>query len=310
MVSLRSDRRAYFEGEQAEVEAWICNDRQETPEGARLFYSTALDGRVVQAGRAAVKVPSFTSARAGLIPVAVPAVSAAAVLTVRLALLDRSGVVLHDNELNLKVFPRCEAEESGSVRILGRPGGPARRLARELGLKSRSDASTILIDDYSEFDARWKDEVTAAVRTGAHAIFLELPLGQYEIGGDPLVVSPGAMGARHFVSRATGHPLMDGFEREDFKFWYESATDRPAPILRSIFEAEGWRPILTSGTRTDGGEWHPVLAVAEKSAGSGSWCVCQLQLAGRIEGNPVAEIFARRLVASSGSARLAGTNHT
>ncbi|MBM3859860.1 MAG: hypothetical protein FJ395_09450 [Verrucomicrobia bacterium] len=36
---------------------------------------------------------------------------------------------------------------------------------------------------------------------------------------------------------------------------------------------------------------------ARKPGGHGAWCVCQVLLAGRIAGNPVAEIFARRLLA-------------
>lgn len=297
MVSFRSDRWAYFGGEQGLLEAWICNDRHETSTGARLCYSAVLGGRTVLAGQAEVAVPSFTSVLAGLIPVAIPAVSAPTTLTMRLALLDRSGIVVHDNELSLKVFPRRAAKEFGMVRILGRPGGPAERLARELGLKSGRVASTILIDHYHRFQNRWKNEVRAAVQAGAKAVFLELPPGIYEIGGDRMTVSLGTMGPCHFVSRATGHPAVAGFTPDDFKFWYERATDRPTPILRSVFDVEGWRPILTSGTANGGSGWKRVLAAAEKRDGHGSWCVCQVQLAGRIEGNPVAEIFARRLIA-------------
>jgi hypothetical protein len=36
---------------------------------------------------------------------------------------------------------------------------------------------------------------------------------------------------------------------------------------------------------------------AWRTDGRGAWCVCQVDLTGRIPGNPVAEIFARRLLA-------------
>ena len=92
-----------------------------------------------------------------------------------------------------------------------------------------------------------------------------------------------------FVSRDTGHALVAGFEREDFKFWYDAQVDRPSPLLNaSAFQSPGWQPVLLSGTN---------MVAAWKPDGKGAWGISQIRLSGRTTGNPVAEIFARRLLA-------------
>ena len=73
-------------------------------------------------------------------------------------------------------------------------------------------------------------------------------------------------------------------------------VDYPTPILSTVFEAPDWDAILSSGNGDWQGNWKPFFAAAEKQDGSGVWRVCQVQLSGRIRGNPVAEIFSRRLL--------------
>ncbi len=108
------------------------------------------------------------------------------------------------------------------------------------------------------------------------------------------------MGARHFVSRDTGHPLVAGFEPDDFRHWYDPAVDRISPLLETCFRAEGWTPILCTGsgggTLPSPTAWSPALAVAEKRVGVGLWRICQAALAGRVATNPVANLFARRFL--------------
>jgi beta-mannosidase len=105
------------------------------------------------------------------------------------------------------------------------------------------------------------------------------------------------MGARNFVSRDTGHRLVQGFRPDDFKFWYDASVGYVTPLLETTFCAEEWEPILASGNGSwESGEWKPTLAAAERADGEGEWRVCNVKLAGRIQGNPVARIFATRLL--------------
>ena len=102
---------------------------------------------------------------------------------------------------------------------------------------------------------------------------------------------------REFVSRDTGHPLVDGCDPDDFKCWYNPEAGYFTPLLETMFEAEGWTPILTNGNGVwGGGAWRPLLAAAERPAGKGSYVICQVALAGRTQHNPTAARFVRRLI--------------
>jgi hypothetical protein len=163
---------------------------------------------------------------------------------------------------------------------------------------SMEGGDAILIDDLKAF-AKVEKEVAGAVQRGARAVFLELPTGVHRFAHNEVAAGAASTGVLvsigvtptgvHFVSRASGHRLVEGFQPEDFKFWYDAKVDRPSPILNvQGFRAAGWEPILLSFKQ---------LAAAWKPDGKGHWCVCQVALSGRIVGNPVAEIFARRLLA-------------
>ena len=134
--------------------------------------------------------------------------------------------------------------------------------------------------------------------SGATAIFVELPSGEYEIGGDKIVIVECGMGARHFVSRATGHRLVNGFEPKDFCFWYDPAERRVTPILYTTFNAQAGKLYLRAEMEA-GKATGPSLAAAEKRCGRGSLLVCQISLAGRLSCNPAAMLFADRLTGES-----------
>ncbi len=218
----------------------------------------------------------------------------------RLALTQPGGKVLHDTALSVELFPPPPVRlRKSQVTIIGARDGKAARLARELGLTPvfmlSRQPSVLLIDDAALLGKR-RRYLEAAVAGGAVAVLLELPVNEYELAGSSITVTPCGMGARHFVSRATGHPLVDGFAPEDFRLWYDSAVDRISPLLETTFTAADWTPILTSGNGGWGGDWQPALAAAEKKDGKGIYRICQLSLAGRTAANPVAGIFARRLL--------------
>jgi hypothetical protein len=289
-VNLRTDRRAFFAGEPIELEAWVCNDRNDAPSGAKLQYQIECDGQILQSGSTPATVPTLSTAYQGSLRFNVPSVKNRAVATVRLGLVDANGKLLHDTSATVDVLAR-QQPELRRVYVLGKPDGKAARLANDLGAKpvfkgpvKSSDA--IVIDDPAAFNAR-KAEITKAVQDGAKVAFLELPDGKYPIGGSEVSVG-GTPTGLHFVSRDTGHPLVKDFLPDDFKFWYNAQCDHPTTILNTpAFNAAGWEPILSS---------FGAMAAGCKGDGRGSWSVCQIELAGRIVGNPVAEIFARRLL--------------
>ena len=63
---------------------------------------------------------------------------------------------------------------------------------------------------------------------------------------------------------------------------------------KPTFKASGWAPILSS---------FGAMAAGSKADGKGQWYICQIELAGRVIGNPVAAICAQRLVAEEDTHR-------
>lgn len=304
MACLRSDRYAFFAGENICFEGWVCNDLCTVPANLRLHYQFELDGKVMFAKKTDANVPVCASEFQGYLSIPAPNVETRTSGTIRLALVKGDGTVLHDSQSQIEIFPSTKTGKMPRFYILGAKDGVATKLTEELGHegglaavfsgKIRS-SDTILIDDYTLF-AEKREVVLAAVESGATAVFLELPEGKYDIAGDEIRVEGCGMGPRHFVSRDTGHPLVAGFAPNDFRFWFDQDAGYVTPLFAAEFVADGWKAILTSGS---GGwaslDWKPTLAAAEKPHGNGMLRLCQVKLAGRTLTNPVADIFARRL---------------
>ena len=299
MVNLRADRHQFWSGEEMAFEAWACNDLDTAPEQATLHYQLEMEGKAIAAQRAEADVPTCSSAFQGFLRFQAPEVEARSRLTVRLALVSAQGDVLHDTAIAVEVFPPL-GRVSASVHVVGGSGGVGARLVRELGLEpvfsgDPGACDVILIDDAHLF-AEQEAGVLSAVKGGATAVFLNLASGEYEIAGDAVEIVPCGMNPRHFCSRATGHPLVAGFTPADFRFWYDDAVGYVTPLLATTLTAPGWTPILSSGNGDWSSGWGPALAAAEKAHGQGLLRICQVELAGRTKGNPVAGILSRRLL--------------
>ncbi len=293
-VSIRTDRWTFTSGEAMMFEFWICNDTPETPKNVRLRWQIEQGGRVIFAAQAPATVERTRATFQGFLSHSAPQVDRRTPYTLRLALAEGEKI-LRDTEIEYEVFPDLPGMKKTPVRIIGT--GKAQQLLRELG--GRPDAKTtsvFLIDDYAAYRRR-SSVIDRAVAAGSRAVFIELPVGEYEIGGTTVRVEECVMRAREFVSRATGHRLVSGFEPEDFKCWYDPKADYFRPLLPTVFEADGWQPILTNGNGIWGsGAWKKMFAAAERPSGKGAYIICQVELAGRTRHNPVAGIFARRLI--------------
>ena len=295
MANIRTDRLAYFAGEPMCFEFWTCNDMSTVPEDTQLRYRFDIGGKEFLAQKAPARVAACQSTFQGFLRVAAPDVATRTTAVLRLGLTLPSGRVLHDTALEVEIFPTLPARETERVVVIGGPKGKAARLARDLGLGKAASGDLFLVDDMSCYADR-REEIESAVHGGAIAVLLELPTGVYQIGGNKVVISPCSMNPVHFVSRDTGHPLVRGFQPEDFSLWYDPSLDRISPLLWTTFSAaDGWLPILTSGHGGFRSDWEPAFAAAEKQYGHGVFRICQVALAGRTI-NPVATLFARRVI--------------
>jgi hypothetical protein len=295
-VNIRTDRWAFTAGEQMSFEFWLCNDTPDAPKGLQLRWQLEQEGRAVYSRQAPATVDSLRAIFQGFFVHTAPGVRERKKFLLRLGLADADSILV-DTSIEFEVFPSLPPPGETAIRVIGTGDGKARQLLKDLGMKEGGEKpSVLLVDDVAAY-AKNKSSIDSAVAGGAKAVFLELPVGAYEIGGSAVRVEECVMRAREFVSRATGHQLVAGFGPEDFKCWYDPAADYFRPLLPTVFDGEGWDPILTNGNGVwGGGAWRSKLAAAEKRHGSGSFIVCQVTLAGRTRHNPVAGIFARRLL--------------
>lgn len=290
MANIRSDRHTYFAGELMKFEFWICNDTHDQPKNARLRYQLEVDGEVVFAQQTRALVKPCQSQFQGILKLRAPEIGTRSTATLRLALVRRDGAVIHDTALPVELFPAPESQPILDAVVMGDSA-----IAKKLGARPVKSAGLYLITDAGIY-AKCRREVDAAVKIGAKVLFLELPAGEHFIGDRNVKIEPCGMSPRHFVSRATGHPLVENFRMEDFRFWHDPALGRPSPLLHTLFTTTDWTPILTTGNGGWGGEWSPALASAELRHGAGCYRICQVQLAGRVRTNPVARLFARDLL--------------
>lgn len=301
MVNLRTDRYKFFGGEDVNIEAWICNDLAKAPDNCYLHYQLEMGKKVIFSGRRKASVSICESRYQGIIKFAAPKVDNRSKAILRLGLIDKGGKVLHDTAVTIELFPETELSvKDKQVLILGSKQGKAAGLASELGLKpvfsgKAYSGNLILIDDYALYSGR-KQEIISAVKNGATAVFVELPEGKYKIAGGNVAVEACGMNPRHFVSRNTEHPLVRGFEPNDFKFWHDPRVGFVTPLLETTFKASGFEEILTSGNGAWHGKWEKALVAAEKKLGKGMFRICQVSLAGRTTTNPTAKISALRLL--------------
>lgn len=269
MVSLRTDRKTFFSGERAEIEAWICNDTHEISAGHTLLFELIDSaGNLVKSGRYPAAFSENSSFIQGKIAFDVPDVNGREKYTLRAILLSENGNVIHYNDEPLGFFARESEDFSGAVFVSGNEF-----LENKEAFLSRAAAGeTVVID--------------------------RLPCGTHDIGGSEVTVKNCGMRPLHFVSRKTGHPLVSGFEAEDFRFWYEEHADMMTPLIYETFRSDDFTPILTSGNSLRGSAWgqrlYPALATAEKTYGKGKIVINQVDLDSHLK-NPVAFIFKKRL---------------
>lgn len=296
LVDFRIDRWSWRSGETFQGEAWICNDRNQAPKGVRLRYVIETAQGPFASGTADASVPINDVTFQGHIRCKLPIVSQRTQASLRLALVDIKGRVLNETCEKFALFPsQAPITTPTSICLPDRKQPRARRLLKDLGLTAAVRAPRVG-DLIISSNAEHLESALEVVRQGATLILLELPEGKYPIESETLTIEAAGFNPRHFVSRATGHPLVSGFEAQDFRLWHDPAQDAVSPLLDNLILAEGWTPILLTSQCGWGRPTQPAYACAEKTLGQGRVIICQIKLAGRTSTNPTAESFARRLL--------------
>ena len=298
MVSLRSDRKQFFSGEETTIEAWICNDLNSAPSGYQLKYQLEKDGKVIFANQVAASIPENSSRFQGFLKFKTPKVSSRTSCTVHIALVNEKGESIGQNEFGLDVFPK-PAQMIELVYVLGQTNGKAANLINQAGFKRASSVETadvILVDDFAEYKQN-ENQVNELVNQGKIVVFMELPTQQYLIAATKVSIEKTTMGDYYFVSPGTGHPMMKNFKPFDFSMWYNEEKGYIEPILAYTISAPAWKPILSSGASNWVSDKGTVMAAAELKYGKGLFRICELKLADRIQYNPSAQLFIEKMIA-------------
>jgi hypothetical protein len=305
-VFLRSVRTAGFAGETLPVEVWVANDFDQAQEDFSLHYEITCDGAVLSGGVSDARLEACKPTAQGIIELTLPEFAQRSTVEVAISLVDAAGRALHDALLQLEVFPVVDIRIESPTKIFVVAGEDQAEVSvitdfiesfegQFEQVEQLSDADSILVTDTKALE-RQRGDLEAAVRAGASALILRLAPGEYTFGDSPVLVRKAGMGPRHFVSCQTEHPLAEGFNENDFKFWFDETKGHVSPILETTLEAAGWETVLLSG---DGGwkrPWGAVPAVIEREAGEGRWRVCQIDLLWRVRTNPAAKHFALGLL--------------
>ncbi len=270
MINIRNDRKTYFAGECANIEIFICNDTHRTADGHTVRLELInKNGTLVSAGEFEAKFSENSVFMQGDATFVLPETNDRDSYVLRAILKDECGTVVHYADEEIEVFAKEEIA-----------------------------TATVLRVDGEEFLAR-KEELLAEAESGKTLLIENLKMGIYDIGGTEVTVKNCGMRALHFVSRKTGHALVEGFTPYDFRLWYNEKEDCITPILRRTFRAEGMTPILTSGNSLRGSAWgqklYSTFACAEKAYGKGKIVISEVDLESHLQ-NPIARKFRNRLV--------------
>ncbi len=290
---LRSDRSAFWSGEKNRIEVWLANDTATQPRGWQLRYSVEADGQILSSGRCPARIETCAPTFQGKLSWVAPKVTQRTAVSVQLGLFDKEGHLVNDTITSYVVWPQTTVPKLQVA--LASTKGPAEQLAQDLDATMDPDSNVILADRLPS-SAIARNLLWKRVKAGATLFLTELSPGLHRVGSEKIEVKPCGFAPYDFVSRATGHPLVDGFEPDDFRFWHDVASDTITPLLHATFQAPGWKPILLSGEAGWGEPDRPALAAAERPLGKGRIVVSLLSLTGRVQTNPAADIFVRRLL--------------
>jgi hypothetical protein len=298
-VHFRTDRYRYFGGEQISAELWICNDKPESVRGCTLHYTMEMDGVVLQSGKTGFTLPECSSICGGTVPFKSPRVTSRKEIALKTAITDSTGNTAFDSETIISVFPEVHFPAAG-VHIYGTKAGPAGRLADSMGLAvlegNGSPGDAVIIADNPKSYAASRRQIETAVSGGSVCLLLDFPPGTYTFGDTTAAITECGMKPVHFVSRKTGHPAVEEFAPDDFKFTYDEQAGMVTPILSANFEGDGWLEILTSGNGAWRSDWKKTTAVGEHRFGKGKFILCQIKASERINTEPAVRKLMKKLL--------------
>ncbi|MHA7108679.1 glycoside hydrolase family 2 protein [Sunxiuqinia elliptica] len=298
IVSLRTDRQHFWEGETTKIEAWICHDPNSIPNDYELRYQLELKGKVVASGRNAASIPANSARFQGYISFKSPQVNKRTSYILRAALIDSKGNQVDQTVKQLDVFPQKASSPKKRIATIGNKTAITDYIAQAMPLqyeKNYYNSDIILIEDFESYQTQ-KTQLDKLANEGKRIILFDVPTGQHTIGNTNVTIQSTSMGSYYFTSPQTGHRFTKGINPFDFKMWYDEELEYIAPFLDKIVLADDWNTILASGNTNWVEDHGKASAVAELKTGKGEIIICQLDLKNKLRSNPIAYLFVQRLL--------------
>ncbi|MEM3449428.1 MAG: glycoside hydrolase family 2 TIM barrel-domain containing protein [Nitrososphaerota archaeon] len=299
-VNIRTDRIRYFEGEKINMEFWIFNDEDKPPEGLEIYWYVLYGESVVFAAKSPARNKSSGAEFQGYFRWRTPKVKARTKFEVYLTLRNKDGRVIHDYSHMIEVFPRPDVSDLKDIKVavIGEEFEKAWKLANTLGLKAHSysvsaiNGADIIICDSPEELRKNSSAISSYVSGGGSLLLLEQDEAcVWELPNLKIEVMPNsqrkdAIGhtGLDFVSCATGHPIVKGFQPRDFSFWYDFEKDRWDYIARFLVEGHGCEEKKIIKSRE-------MAVTAEFQYGKGIIITNQVEAIRRIPNHPIATYF-------------------
>lgn len=253
--SLRSDRFTFFENENVEIESYICNDKNEAVDEIKYFVT--LGEKIICSGK---QLPENGISQ-GKIAFVAPNVEKRSEIMVFMGAF-KEGKLLHYASEKYEIFP---TEKLNKPQLLP-------------------------FNEYIENKEKFDSEIFS----GKKMIITNAPIGENLICGKKILVKRCNMGAVYAGNRNTGHICVQGLEKNDFRYFYDSSLDRLSPISETTFSGDDIEYIIFSGNKNSEDKWQNEALCAEWQYGKGRVVVSQLLLDSK-ESNPCVVRFLNNL---------------
>ncbi len=298
IVSLRSDRKHFYAGEDINVEAWVCNDLNSVPQGCFLKYQLEKDGKVISSGNTKASVIANSSIFQGHINTIAPKVTKRSTYIVRASLFNKDGESVDQTVFNIDVFPIVNSVTKSKLAFIDSNNTVNVYLANHANSQITEDwrqADVVWVSDYRLYEQH-KKELEQMAHSGKRVVLYQVPVGEYNIGGTPVKVQNTSMGSYYFASPQTGHRFTKNAKPFDFKMWYDEKEEYIMPFLDKIIIADDWNAILATGNTNWVEDHGKAAAVTELKFGKGEIIICELEIENKLDTNPVARYFVSQLL--------------
>ncbi|MCQ2770778.1 MAG: hypothetical protein MJ236_03145 [Clostridia bacterium] len=267
MVNIRTDRFTYFENEVGSAEIWICNDTKLLSNGHKIRVELIDNDVAISSKTFNASFSDNSSFLQCNVDFKIPDTKGRKNLKLRAILLNKDDTVLH----------YCDQDITSFEQIV-----------------SKDDLECISFVEYKANE----DKYLSKVNDGANIVVKISGNSTFNIAGSEIKCKSCGMRALNFISCSTNHPLCDGFDTNDFSYWYDDKADMITPIISYTFQCDDMTPVLSTGNSLSGSAWgkpiHKAHAMKEKKHGKGHIFVSTVEFENHMK-NPICKTFANKI---------------